>query len=309
VPEHALLDASTRAAAVYADWEQRVESWEQFQDVVHELTQRHASREMVWRGARRAEWGLMSSLYRTLIELRQGEPPQEEDLNHAEDRVLYLARKDWRFDDRPALELLAHLQHYGAPTRLLDVSMNPLIALWFAVQERAEDEEADGRIFAFVTNSRPVALNPRWGGRYLRWHRFADDDERREQNWGTGRRRRLWRPPAYFERISAQNAAFLLDGVPIDGPGSSEPEPRAYVPLEQLKRVSSINLRFSQVQRDALPPEAAPVFTLRVTAAAKAEIREQLERRFGYRASSIYPDISGLAGYLSDHPEALIEST
>lgn len=292
-----------RAADVYARWETRIDGWEAFQDAVLTLTQQHASREMVWRGARRAEWGLMSSLYRTLLRLR-GEPPQEEDLNRAEDRTLFLARKDWRFDDRPALEVLAHLQHYGAPTRLLDVSMNPLIALWFAGQERPEDDDADGRVFAFVTNSRPVALNPRWGGRYLRWHRWTDDDARRKQHWGTGRRRRVWRPPAWFERISAQNAAFLLDGAPIDAaPG--EPERRDYVPVEQLKRVSSLNLRLARIAGDDLPPEAAPVFTMRIAAEAKDGIREQLERRMGYRASSIYPDISGLAEHLQRHPEAL----
>jgi FRG domain len=297
-------ETPTNAEAIYADWEQRLDSWEAFQEVVLELTHRHSSREMVWRGARRAEWGLMSSLYRVLFQLR-GEPPTEDDLNAAEDRTLTLARKDWRFDDRPALELLAHLQHYGAPTRLLDVSLNPLIALWFAVEERPGDDEVDARIFAFVTNSRPVALNPRWGGRYLRWHRFEDDEARRAQNWGTGRRRRIWRPPAYFERISAQNAAFLLDGAPLDAPAPAESEPREYVSIEQLKRVSSINLRFSRVERDDLPPEAAPVFTLRIAAEAKPEIRDQLERRFGYRASSIYSDILGLAEHLREHPEVL----
>jgi hypothetical protein len=156
-----------------------------------------------------------------------------------------------------------------------------------------------------VTNSRPVALNPRWGGRYLRWHRWTDDDERRRQNWGTGRRRRIWRPPAYFERISAQNAAFLLDGVPLDAPAPGEPPPRASVPPDQLRRVSSINLRFSRVGRSDLQAESAPVFTLRIAADAKPMIREQLERRIGYRTSSIYPDISGLAEHLREHPEAL----
>src|SRR3954451_3344149 len=225
-------ETPTNAEAIYADWEQRLDSWEAFQEVVLQLTHRHSSREMVWRGARRAEWGLMSSLYRTLFELR-GEPPSEADMNLAEDHTLFLARKDWRFDDRPALELLAHLQHYGAPTRLLDVSMNPLIALWFAVEARKEDDGSDARVFAFVTNSRPVALNPRWGGRYLRWHRFGDDELRRARHWGTGRRRRLWRPPAHLERISAQNAAFLLDGVPLDTAEPAEREPREYVPIDE----------------------------------------------------------------------------
>lgn len=39
-------------------------------------------------------------------------------------------------NDKSTLEQLARAQHYSAPTRLLDVTSNPLIALYFAVNER-----------------------------------------------------------------------------------------------------------------------------------------------------------------------------
>ena len=34
---------------------------------------------------------------------------------------------------------------------------------------------------------------------------------------------------------------------------------------------------------------------------AKAEIRDVLERRFGYNFSTMYPDISGAGRYLNEH--------
>lgn len=294
------------AEAVYGPWEEVVDSWARFQSVLLDLTTRHSGRDMVWRGVKNADWGVMSSLYRVLKK-EYGRPPTEREMNTAEQRTLDLARKDWRFDDMPALELLAHLQHYGAPTRLLDVSANPLIALWFAVEHRPAKVEPDARVFAFVSGTSRISLNPRWGGRYLRWHHrdYSGEQGRLANEWGTGRKRRVWRPPAYNTRISAQNGAFVIDGVPIEDQARVELESRAYVPIPQLKEVSSINLRFSRVQRDNLRPESAPVFTIRIRAEAKAEIRDQLERRFGYSASSIYSDMSGLADHLSRNPQVL----
>ena len=42
------------------------------------------------------------------------------------------------------LEKLVYLQHYGMPTRLVDVTFNPLVALYYACSER---EDCDGVVF------------------------------------------------------------------------------------------------------------------------------------------------------------------
>lgn len=82
----------------------------------------------------------------------------------------------------PGLELLFFMQHYGVPTRLLDWTMNPFIALYFAMTA-AEFDDDKGE---FIEDAAVWILNPNawnetslagvsWGGK---GEMTVDDPER-----------------------------------------------------------------------------------------------------------------------------------
>lgn len=52
-------------------------------------------------------------------------------------------------DDKTPFEILSRLQHYGAKTRMLDITSNPLVALFFA----SEEDNEDGYVYVYRSDS------------------------------------------------------------------------------------------------------------------------------------------------------------
>jgi len=222
--------------------------------------------------------------------------PKEDDLLRAEEKIAHFVRGEWRFDQMPYLELLANLQHFRGPTRMLDVSLSPLVALWFAVEEQhGELDSADGRIFAFDVTNRRVQLNEKWNTYDIPWRESG-----RNTRWCRDLPL-LWRPPSYNERIPAQQSGFLLAGVPkVYGGGNAQYRKAPGTSgelwrIDEVRRATSLPTKMVDRSGKALQQGTEPTLTIRIAAEAKAVIRRRLERDYGYNPATMYPDLFGMA--------------
>ena len=76
-----------------------------------------------------------------------------------EDRLckeLLIAHYDEFQGDQFCFDRLVRMQHYGLPTRLLDISSNPLVALFFACYRAPSLLDSDGEVIVFQVSSKKM---------------------------------------------------------------------------------------------------------------------------------------------------------
>lgn len=96
-----------------------------------------------YRGQRNAAWPDTPGLFRPdLAKLAQNEKRAVRDL-------VSVHPGEFK-DDETMFDRLVRMQHFGLPTRLMDVSQNPLVALYFATDPGPKGEESDGAVTAFA---------------------------------------------------------------------------------------------------------------------------------------------------------------
>lgn len=303
------------ATDFFRPWEAEVDSYTSLTDFISKTYTRWSAQTRVfaWRGAVNSTWSFHSSLYRRLWWSNPDSVPDERQLYAKEGGILRSAHQ-WGLHRSDGgrlsiLEQLAMMQHFGAPTRLIDVSFNPLIAAWFAVQDDPTNNDSDGRLFAIDVTTRLISEDDELRGwedaRRRPWK--PQSEEVPASLWRTSAW--AWKPPGFFGRISRQSGGFLFGGVPgammpPDGPSPFQ-VPRGPSPADgrwtigEARKNTSIALRFHKAEAHAGGVSAVgqPAYTVRITSAAKAEVRKRLEGLYGYDTASLHGDYPGFAGF------------
>lgn len=313
-PDPATCVEGHDATPFYEPWEVEVSSFEELVDFVGDTydTWHARTRSFAWRGVTNSTWAFHSSLYRRLVV--SGSPPPAEDRMLAREGSVLKQAHRWGLHREvggrlSVLEQLAMMQHFGAPTRLIDVSFNPLIAAWFAVQEDKKHESCDGRLFAVDVTTRRISENDglrSWADSLQRPWKFDTDENGpiSKKAWTTGVF--VWKPPGFFGRISRQNGGFLLGGVPAsrtdDGPWQlpkGSDSALGWWRIADVRKNTSVAFRFHRADKPRTGDDVQPAYTVRIMAEAKGPIRNKLENLYGFTASTLYGDYPGFAEFVS----------
>lgn len=242
---------------------------------------------LLFRGQSNVEYGLEASIFRngligketTLVNELVLQEPLEFG-NHMTD-----------------FEQLVKMQHYGLPTRLLDITTNPLIALYFACSDQ---EDKDGELILFMESlQRPTQKEVRL------FSALAEYDGRSEGNFldyfskkGLGddllssfeekveRMRNQFQnkyvpvvAPKNNERIRRQNGAFLILGIDINSPDY------------YVKNTFNLKNELSDYISEGIPRY------LHIPADSKKSILKELDT-IGINEAFVYPELEHQAAYI-----------
>jgi hypothetical protein len=245
----------------YAD-----EQVESIGDLIEKLTKHTAGQTWpIWyRGHSDATWHLEPKLLRPPVK-----PPETHLFNRFKQNALLVLR------ERPGndFEWLFLMQHYGVPTRLLDWSESPLVAMYFALEEALIG--VDGAIWVLL----PTALNEKSGFRPDYLNEIPSFDDEHLKNY-------------LPDTIAREQKSRLLPMAAI--------APRNSPRMQSQQGVFTISHRDNCYIED-IGPTGQPhdhVWRYIVPTGRKPEILRQL-RLLGLSKFSLFPELENLSKQLS----------
>jgi hypothetical protein len=168
------------------------------------------------------------------------------------------------------------------------------------------NEDKDARLFAFDVTDRLINEKDS----YRAWEDCLSRPWNKTTSDGIGKKEWTtsvfaWKPANLDTRISAQNGGFIFGGVPASVKPNNHrfqfpksPNNSKKWAIQEGRKACCVAARphvFDPSKGKGAGPGA--LYTFRIKASAKEDIRNRLDKLFGYRHSTIYPDFSGFASF------------
>jgi hypothetical protein len=239
----------------------------------------------LWRGQARRAYGVEPGMHTRVLGTKAF-PHTEQTVAQATLNLIEISRKAML--DRqgktklPDLALLAHLQHYGAGTPLLDVSTDPLIALWMVAFADAKEpdslDEQSGMLFGIRRPPRERWISPLDARPYAHATLPSVSSSLAEQVW-------WYQAPDVTERLRIQRGSFLLGAL-------MHPNDRSEATIP-LNWESSENWLVTRMSRRGKPSNTkkstTDIFAIVVRGSTKKHLRKLLHDRSGLSIEAVYP--------------------
>jgi len=242
----------------------------------------------LWRGQARKAYGVEPGMHTRVL--------NEKKFEHTEDAVasataalLKIARHallDKQGETRlPDLALLAHLQHYGAGTPLLDVSTDPLIALWMIAFANAKEPDSldgeSGKLFGIRRPPKERWIAPLDARPYV-------DSNIPSVSASLGNEVWWYQAPDVTERLRIQRGSFLLGAL---AKSASTNRHESTIPLDLGDEES--NWLKARLLRRGEPSNTtrstSDIFAIIVRGSTKKHLRRLLQDRSGLSVEAVYP--------------------
>lgn len=187
------------------------------------------------------------------------------------------------------LEKLAKLQHYGIPTRLVDVTIDPLIALYFAVENT--DDLSPGNVFLYLINGYPSDSKEAKILSILPTLPSLDGDSvivEYEKIFGEALSRK-----EVLEAVCTPIIIQYSDMLQISNPRLHSQKGTFLICGNEVVDSSITN---SLKSLDTLTPSVI----IRIPYEYKKEIKDELDLKYGINQTKIYPELPSVANYIKE---------